>query len=130
MKQSLVKIRVHTPFTFTHPNYEVEKFSAGLHSVAPEVAENWFTLEHAEVIDGGKSDNAGAPAEVLAQIADLQKQLAEEKSKVADLTTERDERDQIIAEHVSTIGKCDDTIADLQKQLAAALTEGAKGGKK
>ncbi|EMH4134470.1 hypothetical protein RGJ11_004173, partial [Serratia marcescens] len=85
MKQSLVKIRVHTPFTFTHPNYEVEKFSAGLHSVAPEVAENWFTLEHAEVIDGGKSDNAGAPAEVLAQIADLQKQLAEEKSKVADL---------------------------------------------
>ena len=43
MKQSLVRIRVHTPFTFTHPNYEVEKFSAGLHSVAPEVAENWFT---------------------------------------------------------------------------------------
>ena len=54
MKQSLVRIRVHTPFTFTHPNYEVEKFSAGLHSVAPEVAENWFTTEHAEVIDGGK----------------------------------------------------------------------------
>ncbi|CAI0892939.1 MULTISPECIES: STY1053 family phage-associated protein [Serratia] len=130
MKQSLVKIRVHTPFTFTHLNYEVEKFAVGVHSVAPEVAENWFIQEYAEILDDGQPDNAGAPAEVLAQIADLQKQLAEEKSKVADLTTERDERDQIIAEHVSTIGKCDDTIADLQKQLAAALTEGAKGGKK
>ncbi|BEO70490.1 hypothetical protein SMQE32_13090 [Serratia marcescens] len=130
MKQSLVKIRVHTPFTFTHLNYEVEKFAVGVHSVAPEVAENWFIQEYAEILDDGQPDNAGAPAEVLAQIADLQKQLAEEKSKVADLTTERDERDQLIAEHVATIGKCDDTIADLQKQLAAALTEGAKGGKK
>lgn len=116
MKQSLVKIRVHTPFTFTHLNYEVEKFAVGVHSVAPEVAENWFIQEYAEILDDGQPDNAGAPAEVLAQIADL--------------TTERDERDQIIAEHVATIGKCDDTIADLQKQLAAALTEGAKGGKK
>ncbi|RTF14856.1 hypothetical protein D7028_13005 [Serratia marcescens] len=98
--------------------------------MAPEVAENWFTQEHAEIVDGSQPENTGVPAEALAQIADLQKQLAEEKSKVADLTTERDERDQIIAEHVATIGKCDDTIADLQKQLAAALTEGAKGGKK
>ncbi|WP_237159141.1 STY1053 family phage-associated protein [Serratia marcescens] len=130
MKQSLVKIRVHTPFSFTHADYRQEAFSAGVHAVAPEVAENWFTQEHAEIVDGSQPEETGVPAEALAQIADLQKQLAEEKSKVADLTTERDERDQIIAEHVATIGKCDDTIADLQKQLAAALSEGAKGGKK
>lgn len=123
MKQSLVKIRVHTPFTFTHPNYEVEKFAAGVHSVAPEVAENWFTLEHAEVIDGGQGAEAGDLAEALAQ-------LALEKDKVAELTQQRDARDLTIVEHVATIGKCDDTIADLQTQLAAALTEGAKGGKK
>ena len=88
MKQSLVKIRVHTPFTFTHLNYEVEKFSVGVHSVAPEVAENWFIQEYAEIVDGSQPENTGVPAEALAQ------------------------------------------IADLQKQLAAALTEGAKGGKK
>ncbi|MNG58385.1 hypothetical protein D3C81_15800 [compost metagenome] len=130
MKQSLVKIRVHTPFTFTHPNYEVEKFAAGVHSVAPEVAENWFTLEHAEVIDGGQGAEAGDLAEALAQLADLQKQLALEKDKVVELTEQRDARDLTIVEYVATIGKCDDTIADLQKQLTAALTEGAKGGKK
>lgn len=130
MKQSLVKIRVHTPFTFTHPSYEVEKFATGVHSVAPEVAENWFTLEHAEVIDGGKGDDAGVSVEALAQIADLQTQLALEKDKVVELTEQRDARDLTIVEHVATIGKCDDTIADLQTQLAAALTEGAKGGKK
>ncbi len=130
MKQSLVKIRVHTPFTFTHLNYEVEKFAVGVHSVAPEVAENWFIQEYAEILDDGQPDNAGAPAEVLAQIADLQKLLALEKDKVDELKAQRDAQEQTIAEHVTTIGKCDDTIADLQKQLAAALTEGAKGGKK
>lgn len=130
------KIRVHTAFDFTKPDYSQVHFAVGDHSVEASVAEHWFTLQHAEILGGGKEEQAEVDALFQAEIANLQDQLTAEQDKVAMLTKVVAERNQAIAEHVQTITDSDSTIANLQDQLKsvqaqlAAQTEGTKGGKK
>lgn len=130
------KIRVHTAFAFTKPDYSQVHFAVGDHSVEDSVAEHWFTLQHAEVLGGGKEEQAEVDALFQAEIANLQDQLSAEQDRGALLAKAVAERDQVIAEHVQTITDSDSTIANLQDQLKtvqaqlAAQTEGAKGGKK
>lgn len=130
------KIRVHTAFAFTKPDYSQVHFAVGDHSVEDSVAEHWFTLQNAEVLGGGKEEQAEVDALFQAEIANLQDQLSAEQDRGALLAKAVAERDQVIAEHVQTITDSDSTIANLQDQLKtvqaqlAAQTEGAKGGKK
>lgn len=130
------KIRVHTAFAFTKPDYSQVHFAVGDHSVEDSVADHWFTLVHAEILSGGKEEQEEVDALFQAEIANLQDQLSAEQGKVDSLTKAVAERDQAIAGHVQTIADSDNTIANLQDQLKsvqaqlAAQTEGAKGGKK
>lgn len=130
------KIRVHTAFAFTKPDYSQVHFAVGDHSVEDSVADHWFTLVHAEILSGGKEEQEEVDALFQAEIANLQDQLSTEQGKVDSLTKAITERDQAIAGHVQTIADSDNTIANLQDQLKnvqaqlAAQTEGAKGGKK
>lgn len=130
------KIRVHTAFDFTKPDYSQVHFAVGDHSVEDTVADHWFTLVHAEILSGGKEEQEEVDALFQAEIANLQDQLSAEQDKVVELEKTVAERDRTIAEHVQAITDSDSTIANLQDQLKnvqaqlAAQTEGAKGGKK
>ncbi|EKN3571706.1 hypothetical protein V3443_004389, partial [Yersinia enterocolitica] len=52
-----MKIAVHTPFKLSLAGQPDIAFLVGTHTVTKDVAEHWFTLAHAEVIDGEVEQN-------------------------------------------------------------------------
>ncbi|CND92536.1 Uncharacterised protein [Yersinia rohdei] len=69
-----MKIAVHTPFKLSLPGQPDIAFLVGTHTVTKDVAEHWFTLAHAEVIDGEiEQSNANLQASIL----EMQKQIDE-----------------------------------------------------
>ncbi|WP_050540020.1 STY1053 family phage-associated protein [Yersinia rohdei] len=70
----MMKIAVHTPFKLSLPGQPDIAFLVGTHTVTKDVAEHWFTLAHAEVIDGEiEQSNANLQASIL----EMQKQIDE-----------------------------------------------------
>ncbi|WFQ80502.1 hypothetical protein PXH59_05035 [Xenorhabdus sp. SF857] len=97
----MMKIRVHTPFRFTHDNGESETFTGGTHNVSESVAQHWFVQAHAEVIDAVENtEQVGHElliAELRASTTDLTQQLAERDTQIAELKQQLEERDNQIA---------------------------------
>lgn len=117
------KIRVHTAFSFTNPDYSQTNFSVGDHSVKDSIAEHWFTLEHAEILGGGKEEQAEVDALFQSEITNLQEQLIAEQGKVVELEKMVSDRDQVIAGHVQTISDSETSITNLREQLKNAKNQ-------
>ncbi|WP_404704969.1 hypothetical protein [Yersinia vastinensis] len=88
-----MKIAVHTPFKLSLPGQPDIAFLVGTHTVTKDVAEHWFTLAYAEVIDG---EIEQSNADMQAAILEMQKQ---------------------IDEQVLALVARDDTILEMQKQI-------------
>ncbi|WP_145490110.1 STY1053 family phage-associated protein [Yersinia rohdei] len=77
----MMKIAVHTPFKLSLPGQPDIAFLVGTHTVTKDVAEHWFTLAHAEVIDGEiEQSNANLQASIL----EMQKQIDEQAQALTD----------------------------------------------
>lgn len=94
-----MKIAVHTPFKLSLAGQPDIAFLVGTHKVTQEVAEHWFTLAHAEVID----------AETEHSNTDLQAAMIEMQGRI-------DQQERVAVERVTT-------IYDLQKQLSEQIEE-------
>lgn len=97
------KIRVHTPFNFTHSDGTSQRFEAGEHTVDESVAGHWFVTAHADV--NGDARNGDDDKAFQALIDSLTTQLADKDKTIGDLQLSVTEKDA--------------TIADLTTQLAA-----------
>ncbi|CQH61399.1 STY1053 family phage-associated protein [Yersinia frederiksenii] len=83
-----MKIAVHTPFKLSLPGQQDITFLVGTHTVTKDVAEHWFTLAHAEVIDG----------EIEQSNTDLQASILEMQKQIDDQVLELAARDHTILE--------------------------------
>ncbi|KGA50466.1 Uncharacterised protein [Yersinia frederiksenii] len=83
-----MKIAVHTPFKLSLPGQQDIAFLVGTHTVTKDVAEHWFTLAHAEVIDG----------EIEQSNTDLQASILEMQKQIDDQVLELAARDHTILE--------------------------------
>ncbi|MBC8950246.1 hypothetical protein [Xenorhabdus sp. TS4] len=94
----MMKIRVHTPFRFTHDNGESETFTVGTHNVSESVAQHWFVQAHAEIIDaiGNASGNA-EPFDHESAYVELRGIIAERDTQISELKQQLEERDNRIA---------------------------------
>jgi hypothetical protein len=70
----MMKIAVHTPFKLSLPGQQDISFLVGTHTVTKDVAEHWFTLAHAEVIDG---EIEQSNTDLQVSILEMQKQIDE-----------------------------------------------------
>ncbi len=106
-----MKIAVHTPFKLSLPGQPDIAFLVGTHTVTKDVAEHWFTLAHAEVIDG---ETEQSNTELQASVIEMQGRFdAQERSLVEtihDLQKKLSEQTEENHSHNAT-------IADLQKRL-------------
>ncbi|MDC9598626.1 STY1053 family phage-associated protein [Xenorhabdus anantnagensis] len=97
----MMKIRVHTPFRFTHDNGESETFTVGTYDVNESVAKHWFVQAHAEingaVEDTAPVDNEPVIHELGTRITELDNQLVERDTQIAELKQQLEERDNQIA---------------------------------
>ncbi|EKN3834095.1 TPA: hypothetical protein PXJ37_002372 [Yersinia enterocolitica] len=80
----MMKIAVHTPFKLSLAGQPDIAFLVGTHTVTKDVAEHWFTLAHAEVIDGEVEQNN---TDLQASILEMQKQIDEQAQALADRDT-------------------------------------------
>ncbi|WP_226968391.1 STY1053 family phage-associated protein [Yersinia frederiksenii] len=83
-----MKIAVHTPFKLSLPGQQDIAFLVGTHTVTKDIAEHWFTLAHAEVIDG----------EIEQSNTDLQASILEMQKQIDDQALELVARDHTILE--------------------------------
>ncbi|EPB6106980.1 hypothetical protein AB8991_05990 [Yersinia enterocolitica] len=109
-----MKIAVHTPFKLSLAGQPDIGFLVGTHKVTKEVAEHWFTLAHAEVIDGeteqSNTDLQACISEMQGRIDELERVAVERVSAIYDLQKK-------LSEQVEENHSCNATIADLQKRL-------------
>lgn len=121
----MMKIRVHTPFRFTHANGESQAFTVGNYDVSESVARHWFVQAHAETIgaveDTVQVDHEAIYTELREIIAERDNQLAERDTQIAELKQQLEERDNQIAGLVLQEPKPDQT---------AVNTGGKNGGNK
>ncbi|WHS97795.1 MAG: hypothetical protein LZT29_00672 [Pantoea stewartii] len=120
------RIRVHTPFTFNDTDYTKTDFDVGVHNVKNDIADHWFTLRHAEVLDktdnGSDGANQGKIDELNAKIAELTTQNTELTAKNGDLTAQVTAAAEGLTER--------NALIEEQKQKIAELTEQVNGAKK
>ncbi|HDL6968668.1 TPA: hypothetical protein PXM19_004260 [Yersinia enterocolitica] len=109
-----MKIAVHTPFKLSLAGQPDINFLVGTHKVTKEVAEHWFTLAHAEVIDGeteqSNTDLQASMSEMQGRIDELERVAVERVSAIYDL--QRKLSEQVEENHSHST-----TIVDLQKRL-------------
>ncbi|HGI5912199.1 TPA: hypothetical protein ACJTCA_001902 [Yersinia enterocolitica] len=75
-----MKIAVHTPFKLSLAGQPDIGFLVGTHKVTKEVAEHWFTLAHAEVID---AETEHGNTDLHASILEMQKQIDDQVLELA-----------------------------------------------
>ncbi|CNC24900.1 Uncharacterised protein [Yersinia frederiksenii] len=109
-----MKIAVHTPFKLSLPGQPDIAFLVGTHTVTKDVAEHWFTLAHAEVIDGeteqSNTDLQASMSEMQGRIDELEREAVERVNTIYDLQKK-------LSERVEENHSCNATIANLQKRL-------------
>ncbi|WP_053014322.1 STY1053 family phage-associated protein [Xenorhabdus griffiniae] len=119
-----MKIRVHTPFRFTHDNGESQAFTVGNYDVSESVAQHWFVQAHAETIgaveDTVQDDHEAIYTELREIIAERDNQLVERGTQIAELKQQLEERDTRI----------DELVLGLAKPNQTNNTGGKNGGNK
>jgi len=122
------KIRVHTPFELTLPDYTKRNFAEGLQLVEDDIADHWFVKRYSEPAEGeslpvGDGESAliidglrGEIAELTGQLAELQGQIQAAAEGLQERNTAIAEKDQQIAE---LTGQLTELSAKLEKNNGA-----------
>ncbi|CFV37540.1 STY1053 family phage-associated protein [Yersinia pseudotuberculosis] len=115
-----MKIAVHTPFKLSLAGQPDISFLVGTHKVTKDVAEHWFTLAHAEVID---AETEHSNTDLQASMIEMQGRIdQQERVAVERVTTIYDLQKQL-SEQVEENHSHNATIADLQKRLSEQTDE-------
>ncbi len=109
-----MKIAVHTAFKLSLAGQPDIGFLVGTHKVTKEVAEHWFTLAHAEVIDGEVEQSN---TDLQASILEMQKQIDEQAQALADRDNSIIEMQKQIDEQAQALADRDNSIIEMQKQI-------------
>ncbi|HHD9887376.1 TPA: hypothetical protein ACOZVG_003871 [Yersinia enterocolitica] len=106
-----MKIAVHTPFKLSLAGQPDIGFLVGTHKVTKEVAEHWFTLAHAEVIDG---ETEQSNTDLQASVIEMQGRFDEKERMLVETIYDLQKK---LGEQVEENHSHSATIVDLQKRL-------------
>ncbi|WP_186370176.1 MULTISPECIES: STY1053 family phage-associated protein [Yersinia] len=106
-----MKIAVHTPFKLSLAGQPDIGFLVGTHKVTKEVAEHWFTMAHAEVIDG---ETEQSNTDLQASVIEMQGRFDEQERVLVETIYDLQKK---LSEQVEENHTHNATIADLQKRL-------------
>ncbi|MBS0054419.1 hypothetical protein KEM40_03050 [Yersinia sp. Marseille-Q3913] len=107
----MMKIAVHTPFKLSLAGQPDIGFLVGTHKVTKEVAEHWFTMAHAEVIDG---ETEQSNTDLQASVIEMQGRFDEQERVLVETIYDLQKK---LSEQVEENHTHNATIADLQKRL-------------
>lgn len=106
-----MKIAVHTPFKLSLAGQPDIGFLVGTHKVTKDVAEHWFTMAHAEVIDG---ETEQSNTDLQASVIEMQGRFDEQERVLVETIYDLQKK---LSEQVEENHTHNATIADLQKRL-------------
>lgn len=124
------KIRVHTPFELTLPDYTKRHFVAGLQLVEDDIAEHWFVKRYSEPAEGESLPASDGESALI--IERLQGELAELTGQVAEMQGQIQAAAEGLQERNTAIAEKDQQLAELTGQVAelSAKLEKGNGAKK